>query len=444
MKKIYSLLGAFVVSISAYAQTNALYNFNAETKLHPTTFKTTPATIKNKTTNVSGGVVSMRVDPMYNLYTTNSGVFNTSIKSFFSELNCDSIVKLGTSFVNTHMAGIIFDPQSLSQGETAFTPLFTKTDAYTIDTLWFGGIYNRVTASSIVDTLIVDVAWGDTSLTTVFSKYAFPSTHPYGKFGSLITPKFAVATPTAHGLQARLSAPATNYMRYKVALNVADTDVVNNQTGYMGYKLPTALSIPGGSRVAIVYTYKPGIAYSFGTVYFSDGTAPATINGWAPTIYSEFPQPASAAATGDYFNDVTTGKNIGIAMYSNQRYGIIGTGYVQTSALYNQFSSGYRIDISLHGNSSVGIKEIENKGFALGQNTPNPFNGESKVAYMLDKEAHTATFTVTDVMGRVISTQTVDATKGTHTVNLNAQAAGVYYYSLNVDGVVTTKKMIAQ
>jgi len=102
------------------------------------------------------------------------------------------------------------------------------------------------------------------------------------------------------------------------------------------------------------------------------------------------------------------------------------------------------IDFSIHATSSVGVKELEAKGFSLGQNTPNPFNGQSTVTYTIDKEATSAVFTVTDVMGRVISTEKADASKGTHTITLGNHSAGVYYYSLNVDGKVTTKKMIAQ
>jgi hypothetical protein len=47
-------------------------------------------------------------------------------------------------------------------------------------------------------------------------------------------------------------------------------------------------------------------------------------------------------------------------------------------------------------------------------------------------------------MGRVITSEKVATTTGSHSVKLAAYAAGVYYYSLNVDGVVTTKKMIVE
>jgi hypothetical protein len=92
----------------------------------------------------------------------------------------------------------------------------------------------------------------------------------------------------------------------------------------------------------------------------------------------------------------------------------------------------------------VGIKELESKGFALNQNTPNPFSKDATVSYQLIKDANSVTFTVTDVMGRIVSSEKANANTGTHTVKLGSYAAGVYYYTLNVDGNTITKKMIAE
>jgi hypothetical protein len=47
-------------------------------------------------------------------------------------------------------------------------------------------------------------------------------------------------------------------------------------------------------------------------------------------------------------------------------------------------------------------------------------------------------------MGRIITSEKVATTTGSHTVKLGTYAAGVYYYSLNIDGNITTKKMIVE
>jgi hypothetical protein len=92
----------------------------------------------------------------------------------------------------------------------------------------------------------------------------------------------------------------------------------------------------------------------------------------------------------------------------------------------------------------VGINELESKGFALNQNTPNPFSKDATVSYQLIKDANTVTFTVTDVMGRIVSSEKANANTGSHSVKLGSYAPGVYYYTLNVDGHTITKKMIVE
>ena len=92
----------------------------------------------------------------------------------------------------------------------------------------------------------------------------------------------------------------------------------------------------------------------------------------------------------------------------------------------------------------VGINELENKGFALNQNTPNPFTKDATISYQLIKDANSVTLTITDVMGRIVSSEKANANTGTHTIKLGSYAAGVYYYTLNVDGNTITKKMIAE
>lgn len=99
-----------------------------------------------------------------------------------------------------------------------------------------------------------------------------------------------------------------------------------------------------------------------------------------------------------------------------------------------------KVTISL----ATGIKELEQTGVALSQNMPNPYTGSSVVKFQLAKEANSALFTVTDVTGRIVSSEKVATSTGIHTVNLGSYAPGIYYYSLNVDGNVTTKKMIVE
>lgn len=93
----------------------------------------------------------------------------------------------------------------------------------------------------------------------------------------------------------------------------------------------------------------------------------------------------------------------------------------------------------------VGINETANTGIALEQNMPNPSNGSTTIRYSLANGGTNVTLEVYDVTGTLISS--VDQgtrAAGQHTVDLNTTnyAAGVYFYTLNVDGVKVTKKMV--
>jgi len=81
--------------------------------------------------------------------------------------------------------------------------------------------------------------------------------------------------------------------------------------------------------------------------------------------------------------------------------------------------------------------------FALEQNIPNPFNGETVVGFNLPV-AGVATLTVMDVQGKVLKEIKGDYAKGYNQVVLKAKelTIGVLYYQLESADQVATKKMI--
>ncbi len=82
--------------------------------------------------------------------------------------------------------------------------------------------------------------------------------------------------------------------------------------------------------------------------------------------------------------------------------------------------------------------------FGLAQNYPNPFNPTSIISFNLPK-ATTVSLKVYDVTGRLVSTliNNQKETAGTHSVTVNARewSSGVYFYRLEADGFVATKKL---
>ncbi len=454
MKKIYLSIAALALCVGASAQ-NAAKAPSTHTErgvLAPNA--KIPAKVRAQA-KAQGGAFAIQLDPIEEVMTQKTVDLTSSTPqedTFLTTVFMDSTVSLvtstGTTRVNDDIfLGTTFDPKSIYLQST-FVPIVSNSDSYNIDSIFIQASYVKKTAA--VDTLYTWLVWGDSTNTNVYTKFANTSVWvaPISSWRkSVIGPKIMGAIGAA-GNKVGPAAPATNMKLVKYVLKSIDSTGL----GYGFSKIisipftggaPAGVTIPAGNIVSCFYTFVPGGTHTLNQAMYSFSTSVVpTINGFCGIIWNQSSPQVNAVSDYLPYQVDKDSWNMGVNYSKKQRH-------AQYSATYNNAALGDlttapRMFFSVTGNSSVGIKEIENKGFALGQNTPNPFNGESNVAYMLDKEAHTATFTVTDVMGRVISTQSVDATKGTHTVNLNAQAAGVYYYSLNVDGVVTTKKMIAQ
>ena len=81
---------------------------------------------------------------------------------------------------------------------------------------------------------------------------------------------------------------------------------------------------------------------------------------------------------------------------------------------------------------------------ALEQNRPNPFSGSTNIRFELDRAAQVS-LRVYDTMGREVATLSDGAfAAGPHAVSFDAGslAAGVYVYTLNVEGNVQTRRMM--
>ena len=82
--------------------------------------------------------------------------------------------------------------------------------------------------------------------------------------------------------------------------------------------------------------------------------------------------------------------------------------------------------------------------FALYQNQPNPFQGQTVIAYELPS-AGEATLTIHDVTGKVLQLQRQTTDAGQQTFMVNSRdlgAAGVLYYTLTSGEYTATKKMV--
>jgi len=96
---------------------------------------------------------------------------------------------------------------------------------------------------------------------------------------------------------------------------------------------------------------------------------------------------------------------------------------------------------------NVGIEfsngTIASADFALYQNQPNPFKGQTMIGFNLPT-AGDATITISDVTGKVVKLVRGNYAKGYNQVTLNSSdlPAGVLTYTLETEGFTATKKMV--
>jgi len=92
------------------------------------------------------------------------------------------------------------------------------------------------------------------------------------------------------------------------------------------------------------------------------------------------------------------------------------------------------------------VEEISDLSFDLGQNVPNPSTGLTSINYSLT-QAGEVTFQVMDITGKVISSEELGKQGvGSYSIELETSdyPAGMYNYTLSVDGEKATKRMIVQ
>ncbi len=95
----------------------------------------------------------------------------------------------------------------------------------------------------------------------------------------------------------------------------------------------------------------------------------------------------------------------------------------------------------------IGIVNINTNvpdNFSLGQNYPNPFNPQTKIRFAI-KSASFTDLKIYDILGRELKTLVNENLKpGEYEVSFNAAnlPSGVYFYRLEADGFIETKKMV--
>ena len=76
------------------------------------------------------------------------------------------------------------------------------------------------------------------------------------------------------------------------------------------------------------------------------------------------------------------------------------------------------------------------------QNNPNPSDGNTEIKFNTPISGN-VTFTVTDMFGKLVYSESIQTLSGMNTVKLtNSLSAGIYTYSVNNNNVLLSKQMI--
>jgi hypothetical protein len=456
MKKIYLSISAITFSLSSIAQQSFTEQASGISVKHPHQAKTrTFAPVKNqKISAVSSPTVAFqgRFDPSYALpaahganMATSGGDYTIYVDPVYVDTTTISSFSSGNYLNDNNMAGMTFDPKSIIYDLITYNPLLTAVDSYYLDTVWVGGVYQR-RGNNLNDTLIVDIVWGDTATTATYGNWSYSIANPnLNAMGPWSTPKYSTVA-NQEGDRIRFTSPTG--IRIVHVLTKADSTYLADVSDYLPIVLNGAAGqlIPANNIVSAGISFNACQPHANGAVSYAPSTAllPGTVSGYALLQWSQTtPAINTIADVNDFYNDLTGSKNSTFNIYKRGRYGLEAGAFINSCRA--GFYYGYWIDFSIHYTpSTVGVNELEKNGFVLGQNMPNPSTNGSIVNFQLAKDASSSIFTVSDVTGRIVSSEKVATTAGAHSVKLGAYAAGVYYYSLNVDGNVTTKKMIAQ
>ena len=97
----------------------------------------------------------------------------------------------------------------------------------------------------------------------------------------------------------------------------------------------------------------------------------------------------------------------------------------------------------MKANMTSDIAAVETSVSALYQNTPNPFNGNTTIRFRIADGARTAYICIFDMQGKQLQRHDVSTNDDSLTIDGKQLGAGMYLYSLIVDGKeIDTKRMI--
>jgi hypothetical protein len=306
-------------------------------------------------------------------------------------------------------------------------------NSYTVDSMSIVYAYTRNFPNpSIVDTLVVKLYTNATPsnfATQYFAQGNIPTNYGTDTLTMKVM-KYSYQTNSPN---------ATGVMTYKIPLTVADTAITFYREKYFSTNM---FPVPSGNKIfASSITFKPGYAYSLGD------TLDTELNAFYFTAWEE-----NGAGTYPYFQDCNLGSsacdyNASGIVRTQERYNLGAPGWNGYWIPKYAFTAPYSLENHLISykvtSSNVSVNDLNSGVSNLYQNQPNPFNGNTTIGYELINGGNVS-LDIFDVTGKKVNTfNEGKQAAGKYAVEMNGSSLqpGVYFYTLTVDGIKTTKKM---
>jgi hypothetical protein len=448
MKNFYSLLGGLVlcgsvVAQSAYSNLSVKPRHKAKTPKHAKA----PFSSSLSTRNAQDvGAFNDWVEPVGDVMTNLNTIADQTefLEPLFQDSTVDANFSGTAQSVSMNYIGSILDPTSPNLASD-FEPILTKNDPYMIDSLEIVGSYMKVTAA--VDTLYINLVWGDSTNATVFKKYAGStlwqapiSTWRASYIGAGVSGAIGAA-----GNPIRATAPSTNHMLFKYVLKNTDTVGTAGYSQAIAIQLPSTVTIPAGNIVSCFYTFVPGGAYVTGNCAYSAGNSPTTqnINGFAAIVWGQSPQPTTLAQ----YNPDQIDPNswcMGTTYSNDQRHAVYPASYC--TSLFGDPTTAPLVYYHITGTSTLGIKNIAANIASVSQNFPNPFIKTTSITVTLNKTSDVSLKVYNAVGQLVLVNNESNLSVGAHTMTIDAAklASGMYFYTVKSGDYSSTHKMIVE
>lgn len=308
-------------------------------------------------------------------------------------------------------------------------------DSYTVDSIVIAGAYVKVQSrpTNIVDTLVVSVA--PNTLSGIFRKAQAAWISDYTTADSLVSFTPRTVDSVNRAAFSDVGDPVTGRRFWKIPLFDADRDTLNTQNNTIQvrtrtFALPSPLSIPAGSRVAVTVAFKSGDTW---TPYVD------TFN----SRHHFRPQTACRADQQkmiyNFYSNLRD-RNHSSMMFSTD-YSFYGLSYaIEGTNPTSNFSNEHHA-LGVHiVCPSCWVLDVKNTEGLLvkGGAYPNPAVSFVKVPFELTK-ASDVNISLTNTMGQVVMSQQVaNQATGEVTFNTSALTNGMYLYTIEVNGQRTT------